>query len=160
MSKAIGERVTLVNGATMPRIGLGTWPMDDEQAAQTVAEAIQVGYRLFDTAEAYGNEKGVGTGIRRAVETQRCSSPRSSMPSGMVNVRSSRRSATPPTGSTSSTSTFSSSTGRTLHRTATWMPGKALFDCSVTAGSELSVRRTSSRRTSTGHGPRPEWCRT
>jgi 2,5-diketo-D-gluconate reductase A len=48
----------------MPRIGLGTWPMDDEQAAKTCAEAIRVGYRLFDTAEAYGNESGVGAGIR------------------------------------------------------------------------------------------------
>jgi 2,5-diketo-D-gluconate reductase A len=64
VSKAIEETVTLANGATMPRIGLGTWPMDDAQASKTVAEAIGVGYRLFDTAEAYGNEAGVGAGIR------------------------------------------------------------------------------------------------
>jgi 2,5-diketo-D-gluconate reductase A len=50
----------------MPRIGLGTWPMDDEQAAATIAQAIEVGYRLFDTAEAYGNERGVGEGIKRS----------------------------------------------------------------------------------------------
>jgi 2,5-diketo-D-gluconate reductase A len=64
MNKAIEQRVILVNGATMPRLGLGTWPMDDEQATTTVAEAIRVGYRLFDTAEAYGNEVGVGAGVR------------------------------------------------------------------------------------------------
>ncbi|HWC31372.1 MAG TPA: aldo/keto reductase [Dehalococcoidia bacterium] len=48
----------------MPRIGLGTWPMDDAQAEVLVAQAIRDGYRLIDTAENYGNETGVGRGIR------------------------------------------------------------------------------------------------
>jgi 2,5-diketo-D-gluconate reductase A len=56
--------VRLVNGTMMPRIGLGTWPMPDAEAEKAVAQAIQLGYRLVDTAYAYGNEVGVGNGLR------------------------------------------------------------------------------------------------
>ena len=56
--------VTLSNGVPMPLLGLGTWPMDDREAAVAVPRAIGAGYRLIDTAENYGNEKGVGEGIR------------------------------------------------------------------------------------------------
>ncbi len=56
--------VKLGHGALMPRLGLGTWPMDDATAARCVADAAQAGYRLFDTAENYGNERGVGQGMR------------------------------------------------------------------------------------------------
>src|SRR3954463_6794660 len=56
--------VRLSNGVEMPQLGLGTWPMDDAQAEVTVAEAIRAGYRLIDTAEAYGNETGVGRGLK------------------------------------------------------------------------------------------------
>ena len=56
--------VTLANGARMPALGLGTWPMNDAEAETAVAAAVRAGYRLFDTAEAYGNERGVGRGIR------------------------------------------------------------------------------------------------
>ena len=48
----------------MPRLGLGTWPMGDREAGRAVAEALGVGYRLVDTANAYGNEAGVGRGLR------------------------------------------------------------------------------------------------
>jgi len=58
--------LTLSNGVEMPRLGLGTWPMNDSEAAQTVALALDMGYRLIDTAENYENERGVGEGIRRA----------------------------------------------------------------------------------------------
>lgn len=58
--------VTLRNGLELPALGMGTWPMDDAQAADAVATAIETGYRLFDTAENYGNEVGVGEGIRRS----------------------------------------------------------------------------------------------
>lgn len=54
----------LANGVTMPALGLGTYPMDDREAEATIATAIQGGYRLIDTAEAYRNEQGVGLGIR------------------------------------------------------------------------------------------------
>lgn len=58
--------VTLANGVQMPRLGLGTWPMDDVEAAVAVAGALRVGYRLIDTAENYENERGVGEGIRKS----------------------------------------------------------------------------------------------
>jgi 2,5-diketo-D-gluconate reductase A len=57
---------TLTTGATIPAIGLGTWPLDDSQVAGTVADAVRIGYRLIDTAAKYGNEAGVGQGIRDA----------------------------------------------------------------------------------------------
>ena len=58
--------VRLSNGVDMPAVGLGTWPMDDAQAADVVARALQLGWRLIDTAENYANEQGVGEGIRRS----------------------------------------------------------------------------------------------
>ncbi|MBF9135133.1 aldo/keto reductase [Plantactinospora sp. S1510] len=54
----------LANGAQIPRLGLGTWPMSDAEAERAVAEAVTIGYRLVDTAYKYGNEKGVGRGLR------------------------------------------------------------------------------------------------
>ncbi|WP_329082751.1 MULTISPECIES: aldo/keto reductase [unclassified Streptosporangium] len=56
--------VKLVNGADIPQVGLGTWPMSDEEAEVAVADAVEMGYRLVDTAYAYGNETGVGRGLR------------------------------------------------------------------------------------------------
>ncbi|SDJ81333.1 Aldo/keto reductase [Nonomuraea maritima] len=58
--------VKLSDGRSMPRIGLGTWPMNDEEARQSVVLAAQLGYRLIDTAAAYGNEAGVGAGVRES----------------------------------------------------------------------------------------------
>ncbi len=58
------ETVTLSGGITVPQLGLGTWFIPDDQAAQAVRDAVQIGYRLIDTAEAYDNERGVGEGIR------------------------------------------------------------------------------------------------
>ncbi len=60
----LSTTLTLANGVHMPQLGLGTWPMDDAEAARAVAGAIGIGYRLIDTAENYGNERGVGEGIR------------------------------------------------------------------------------------------------
>jgi 2,5-diketo-D-gluconate reductase A len=51
---------------TLPQLGLGTWPMNNEQAAVAVKEALDMGYRLIDTAENYENEVGVGQGIRNS----------------------------------------------------------------------------------------------
>jgi len=58
--------VTLRHGAVMPRLGLGTSPMDNRTAESSVARAIEAGYRLIDTAENYANEEGVGRGLRAA----------------------------------------------------------------------------------------------
>lgn len=55
---------TLANGTKIPKLGLGTWFIDDDKAAQAVRDAVALGYRLIDTAQAYGNEHGVGEGVR------------------------------------------------------------------------------------------------
>jgi 2,5-diketo-D-gluconate reductase A len=56
--------LVLASGVRIPQIGLGTWPMDDATAERVVPTAVEVGYRLVDTAENYGNERGVGRGLR------------------------------------------------------------------------------------------------
>lgn len=59
------EHFTLLNGVEIPKIGFGTWLIEDNnKAAEAVQEAIKTGYRHIDTAEAYGNEVGVGEGVR------------------------------------------------------------------------------------------------
>jgi diketogulonate reductase-like aldo/keto reductase len=58
------ETYTLSNGVTIPKIGLGTWFINDNNAAAAVRQAVSLGYRHIDTAEAYMNEAGVGEGIR------------------------------------------------------------------------------------------------
>ncbi|KAB1142418.1 aldo/keto reductase [Streptomyces luteolifulvus] len=57
---------TLNDGTAIPAIGLGTWPLDDAQAEQAVRSALDLGYRLFDTATNYRNETGVGLGMARS----------------------------------------------------------------------------------------------
>lgn len=54
----------LENGVSIPKLGLGTWFIEDDKAAQAVRDAVAMGYRLVDTAQAYGNERGVGEGVR------------------------------------------------------------------------------------------------
>ncbi|MCB0109458.1 MAG: aldo/keto reductase [Caldilineaceae bacterium] len=54
----------LNNGHTIPQIGLGTASLDDETIASVLVTAIEAGYRHIDTAFRYGNQKGVGKGIR------------------------------------------------------------------------------------------------
>lgn len=56
--------LTLSNGVRIPQLGLGTWFIDDDKAAEAVKAAAKLGYRHFDTAQAYGNEHGVGEGVR------------------------------------------------------------------------------------------------
>lgn len=58
------ESYRLANGVQIPKLGLGTWFIEDDKAAQAVRDAVAAGYRLIDTAQAYGNERGVGEGVR------------------------------------------------------------------------------------------------
>ena len=58
------ENYTLANGIRIPKLGLGTWFIPDATAAQAVRDAVKIGYRHFDTAQAYENEQGVGEGVR------------------------------------------------------------------------------------------------
>ena len=54
----------LRNGIKIPVLGLGTWFIDDDKADKAVISAVKIGYRHIDTAQAYGNERGVGAGIK------------------------------------------------------------------------------------------------
>lgn len=58
--------ISLAGGAQMPSVALGTWPLNDAEAADAVTSALALGYRHIDTAENYGNERGVGEGLRRS----------------------------------------------------------------------------------------------
>lgn len=60
------EYLKLNNGMQMPFIGFGTFMLSGESCTNAVASAIQAGYRMIDTAEAYGNEKEVGKGIKQS----------------------------------------------------------------------------------------------
>src|SRR5689334_7568959 len=60
----VNDTYTLSNEVTIPKLGLGTWFIDDDKAAQAVRDAVAAGYRNIDTAQAYGNERGVGDGVR------------------------------------------------------------------------------------------------
>lgn len=57
------SRVGLLHGHEMPRLGLGTWPLVDEECQAVVEKSVGLGYRLIDTAEQYSNEVAVGKGI-------------------------------------------------------------------------------------------------
>jgi 2,5-diketo-D-gluconate reductase A len=61
---ALSPVIELNDGHRIPQIGLGTWPLDDKQVADAVVQAVEAGYRHIDTAVKYGNEAGVGNGIR------------------------------------------------------------------------------------------------
>lgn len=57
--------VTLNNGVKMPIIGYGVYQVTPEECERCVLDAISIGYRLIDTAQAYGNEEGVGNAISK-----------------------------------------------------------------------------------------------
>ena len=61
----VNDTYTLSNGVKIPKLGLGTWFIGDNMVDDAVCEATKAGYRHFDTAQAYGNERGVGEGIRK-----------------------------------------------------------------------------------------------
>ncbi len=59
---------SLNNGVEIPYLGLGTYLIPADQLADVVGEALRAGYRHIDTAESYGNEQGVGAGIKNAID--------------------------------------------------------------------------------------------
>ena len=58
--------IDLKDGNKIPQIGFGIWKVPQDNAADVVANAIRTGYRLIDGAFIYGNEQGLGEGVRRA----------------------------------------------------------------------------------------------
>lgn len=65
----VDERYKLNNGQRIPKVALGTWQVSDDEAEAVVESSIAAGYRHIDTAIAYGNEAGVGRGIRAAMDS-------------------------------------------------------------------------------------------
>ena len=59
----IAPTLTLPGGSRMPALGLGTWPLDNDEVERVARTAIDLGYRLIDTAENYHNERGVGRAV-------------------------------------------------------------------------------------------------
>ena len=60
------ETYTLANGVEIPKLGLGTWFINGDEAVQAVKDAAKIGYRHIDSAQAYQNEKEIGQGIRES----------------------------------------------------------------------------------------------
>ncbi|PQE15936.1 hypothetical protein CJF31_00008538 [Rutstroemia sp. NJR-2017a BVV2] len=60
--------IKLSSGHAMPQVGFGLWKVDNNTCADTVYNAIKTGYRLFDGACDYGNEKEAGQGVKRAID--------------------------------------------------------------------------------------------
>lgn len=58
------ENYTLSNGVKIPKLGLGTWFIHNDKVADVVRQAVSIGYRHIDTAQAYENEAGVGAGVK------------------------------------------------------------------------------------------------
>jgi len=60
------ETFTLTNGVEIPKLGFGTWMIENDDVVQSVKDALEIGYRHIDTAHSYGNEEGVSRAIRES----------------------------------------------------------------------------------------------
>ncbi|KAI1811303.1 NADP-dependent oxidoreductase domain-containing protein [Poronia punctata] len=67
-SRIMTPTIKLSSGYEMPQVGFGLWKVENAEAADIVYNAIKVGYRLFDGACDYGNEKECGEGVARAIK--------------------------------------------------------------------------------------------
>lgn len=64
LPQGVFKMKTLNNGVQIPMLGLGTWLIDNDKVGAAVKSALDLGYRHIDTAQAYGNEEGIGTAIK------------------------------------------------------------------------------------------------
>ncbi|MBR3558590.1 MAG: aldo/keto reductase [Bacteroidales bacterium] len=60
------EYITLNNGVKMPQLGYGVYQVTPEECERCVSDALSVGYRMIDTAQAYANEEGVGNAVKKS----------------------------------------------------------------------------------------------
>lgn len=65
-NSVLAEHFTLANGVKVPKIGLGLWRIEDSKVPGVIKAALDVGYRHFDSAQAYANEAGTGLGVRNS----------------------------------------------------------------------------------------------
>lgn len=65
MNEIVKQDYILTNGIKIPKVGFGTWLIDDQTVENAVIEAVKAGYRHIDTAQAYQNEEGVGRAIKQ-----------------------------------------------------------------------------------------------
>ena len=61
------KTVVLNNGVVMPQIGYGVYQVSSAECERCVSDALSVGYRMIDTAQAYHNEEGVGAAVKKSV---------------------------------------------------------------------------------------------
>jgi 2,5-diketo-D-gluconate reductase A len=64
MTYSLVPEIQMKDGRNIPRLAFGTWPLKGQEAVKAVRNAIELGYRLIDTAESYENEDALGEGIR------------------------------------------------------------------------------------------------
>ena len=60
------KTIKLANGVEMPQIGYGVYQVTPDECERCVSDALSVGYRMIDTAQAYANEDGVGRAIKKS----------------------------------------------------------------------------------------------
>ena len=60
------QYITLNNGVKMPQVGYGVYQVTPEECEQCVSDALSVGYRMIDTAQAYANKEGVGNAVKKS----------------------------------------------------------------------------------------------
>jgi 2,5-didehydrogluconate reductase len=60
------KTIRLSNGVEMPMIGYGVYQVDPDECERCVSDALEVGYRMIDTAQAYHNEEGVGAAVAKS----------------------------------------------------------------------------------------------
>ena len=63
--------IQLNNGIDMPLLGYGLFQVPPQEAERCTTDALETGYRLIDTAQAYGNEEGVGNALRSSASFRR-----------------------------------------------------------------------------------------
>ena len=118
---------TLKNGVTMPRIGFGTYNTSDDEACRVVCDAVEVGYRLIDTAAIYENEAGIGVRLQRVACRAKSSSSRRKFGTRIVAMpRPWNRSMRRVNAWAWTISTFSSSTGLRTKSSSALRPKRSM----------------------------------
>src|SRR4051794_26804611 len=151
--------LTLNNGVEMPQLGLGTARVGDEEIRRTVAQSLDIGYALIDTAAKYENEAGVGRGIVDAGVPREDVFVTTKLRGSDQGFESAKQALDASFAASAwTTSTCTSFTGRCRGSTGTSSRGVRWRSCSRPAGHVPSASPTSFPRISTGSPPTPPRC--